>query len=196
MKRCQILLCSFLVVNGMPITAQNIPPMIGTQVGRPKISVPNVMGQAQTEKGYEAAQRAATANAEKELLGVLTNWQSQFSKKDLESLASFYLQSPELLVYWNGREFSGWESVRPELERQLATPEGFQLELKNPRIQVLGRFAWVTSGYERNYWAEGHPTKQEGNLTLILERRRTAWIILHQHASAISGTNSMTISSQ
>jgi ketosteroid isomerase-like protein len=178
------------------LQAQNIPPMIGDHVGKPKIKYPNPLERGQTQKTSESSQPAVTAAAEKELTGFLENWSAQLSRKDIDSLGTHYLQGADLRVYWDSQEYAGWEAFKAELQKWLTSPEGFQLELKSPSIHVFGRFAWITSHYFRQQWLNGRPDRQEGRLTLVLEKRRSVWTILHQHGSAVSSTTKMKLSTK
>jgi ketosteroid isomerase-like protein len=170
------------------LAAQNIPPMIGDRVGKPKLRIPNPLestqtGGSQTSQSSQSGQTPASVVGEREVHSFLENWCSALSKKDMEALSSSYLQSEALRVYWESQEFSGWEPFKAELQRRFTSPEGFQIELKEPQTSVFGRFAWVTTRYVQQTWSEGAPRSQQGHVTLVLEKRRSAWLILHQHAS-------------
>ncbi|MCI0420117.1 MAG: nuclear transport factor 2 family protein [Acidobacteria bacterium] len=184
-----------------PLQAQNIPPMIGDQVGKPKIRIPNPLERAQKEgsqssQSHESTQQTSTAAAERDVNGFLGNWRSSLSRKDMDALSSCYVQTEALRVYWESQELAGWEPFKAEMQRLFASPEGLQLELKEPLTKVFGRFAWVTGRYVRQKWIDGTPKSQEGLLTLVLEKRRSLWIILHQHASAVSGTQPVSLSTE
>jgi ketosteroid isomerase-like protein len=172
-----------------PTFAQNIPPLIGGP-SKPGWKFPNPLDRTQTEQGKDATQQknsnqqTSSAIGEKDVARFLEGWQSGFARKDLSALAACYLQNPDLRVYHEGREFAGWEPFKTELEQMLARSESFQVELKDPELRVFGRFAWVTSHYQQRQWTGGAPRVAEGSLTLILEKRRNLWTILHQHASA------------
>lgn len=195
--RNRLLLGLLCCLTPQGVRAQNIPPMIGDHVGKPKIKYPNPLERAgQTQSGYDAAQQRSSALVEREVTAFLEGWASQFGKKDLNALGACYLQGAELRVYWESQEFAGWEPFKSELEERLSSPEGFQLELKQPQTRVFGRFAWVTGRYVSQRWLDGRPTHQEGRLTLILEKRRTLWTILHQHGSAIPAAEPVTLSTK
>jgi hypothetical protein len=82
------------------------------------------------------------------------------------------------------------------MQRRFASPEGFQIELKEPQTSVFGRFAWVTARYVRQAWADATPRSQEGLITLVLEKRRSAWVILHQHASITTAASPINLSNK
>src|SRR4030095_13643628 len=128
----------------------------------------NPLESAQTG-GSQSSQSGQTASAagEREVHSFLGNWSSALSKKDIEALSSSYLQSEALRVYWESQEFSGWEPFKAEMQRRFASPEGFQIELKEPQTSVFGRFAWVTAHYVRQTWTDSTPRSQEGLITLV-----------------------------
>ena len=175
--------------------------MIGDHVGKPKIRIPNPLGStqtggSQTSQSSQSGQTAASAAGEREVHSFLENWHSSLSKKDVEALSSSYLQSEALRVYWESQEFSGWEPFKAEMQRRFASAEGFQIELKEPQISVFGRFAWVTARYVRQTWTDATPRSHEGLITLVLEKRRSAWVILHQHASITTAASPMNLSTK
>lgn len=183
------------------LSAQNIPPMIGDHVGKPKLRIPNPLGStqtggSQTSQSSQSGQSTASAVGEREVHSFLENWHSALSKKDVGALSSSYLQSEALRVYWESQEFSGWEPFKAEMQHRFASAEGFQIELKEPQISVFGRFAWVTARYLRQTWTDATPRSQEGLITLVLEKRRSVWLILHQHASITATASPMNLSTK
>ena len=183
------------------LPAQNIPPMIGDHVGKPKIRIPNPLESTQTKgsqtsQSSQSGQTAASAAGEREVNGFLENWRSTLAKKDVEALSACYLQTEALRVYWESQEFSGWEPFKAEMQRRFTSPEGFQIELKEPQTSVFGRFAWVTARYVRQTWTARSPRSEEGLITLVLEKRRSAWVILHQHASITTAASPVNLSTK
>lgn len=183
----------FLAAHTIPLLAQNIPPMIGDHVGKPRLRIPNPLESAQkdsskTSEGAQSGQASSLAG-EREVRGFLENWRSALSNKDMEALSSCYLQTESLRVYWDSQEFSGCEPFKVEVLRRFTSPAGFQLELREPHLKVFGRFAWVTTHYSQPTWTEAAPKSQEGLMTLVLEKRRSVWTILHQHASIAAVTS-------
>jgi len=183
------------------LRAQNIPPMIGDQVGKPKLRIPNPLEGtqtrgSQTSQSSQSGQTPASVVGEREVHNFLESWHSSLSKKDMEALSICYLQSDALRVYWESQEFSGWEPFKAEMQRRFASSEGFQIELKDPQTSVFGRFAWVTARYLRQTWTDATPRSQEGLITLVLEKRRSAWVILHQHASLTTAASPINLSNK
>jgi ketosteroid isomerase-like protein len=194
-------LIALLATPPVRLAAQNIPPMIGDQVGKPKLRIPNPLestqtGGSQTSQSSQSGQTPASVVGEREVRSFLENWHSSLSKKDMEALSTCYLQSDALRVYWESQEFSGWGPFKAEMQRRFASPEGFQIELKEPQTSVFGRFAWVTARYVRQSWTDATPRSQEGLMTLVLEKRRSVWVILHQHASITTTPSPVNLSTK
>lgn len=193
----------FILLAAQPgrLPAQNIPPMIGDHVGKPKLRIPNPLesaqtGGSQTSSSSESDQTGGSAAAERDVQGFIENWRSSLSKKDLEALSYCYLQTEALRVYWESQEFTGWAPFKAEMQRRFASPEGLQLELREPQAKVFSRFAWVTARYLRQAWTEATPKSQEGLMTLVLEKRRSVWVILHQHASIAASASPLNLSTK
>lgn len=191
----------FVLVATQParLAAQNIPPMIGDHVGKPKLRIPNPLESAQkdssqTSQGSQSGQSTASAAGEREIRGFLENWRSSFAKKDLEAFSSSYLQTEGLRVYWESQEFTGWEPFKTEIQRRFASSEGLQFEIKEPKMYAFGRFGWVTAHCVWQTWPDAKPKPQEGFMTLVLEKRRSVWLILHQHISIAAGPSPVTVS--
>ena len=159
-----IALCVLLAAQPARFAAQNIPPMIGDHVGKPKIRIPNPLESTQTKgsqtsQSSQSGQTAGSAAGEREVNGFIENWRSTLAKKDVEALSACYLQTEALRVYWESQEFSGWEPFKAEMQRRFTSAEGFQIELKEPQTSVFGRFAWVTARYVRQTWTAGKPSE-------------------------------------
>ncbi len=187
------------------LRAQNIPPLVGGP-GKPGWKFPNPLEKTEPGRGKDSSRQPSSrqttdsqnsaTTGERDILRVLESWRSGFARKDLTALGSLYSQTEDLRVYWEGREFSGWRALKGKLERVLASPEGLQMELRDPEVHSFGRFAWILARYESRHWVGGAPRQREGHLTLLLEQRRTFWTIVHQHASATLGTVDLNLTSQ
>ena len=85
-------LCMLLATEPARLAAQNIPPMIGDHVGKPKLRIPNPLGStqtggSQTSQSSQSGQTAASVVGEREIHSFLENWHSSLSKKDVEALS-------------------------------------------------------------------------------------------------------------
>ncbi len=187
-----ICLRSMLVILGLigclrQAYAQNIPPLIGDQVGKPKITIPNPLGQQGRQK-EASGQNYSLSPQDVEIHDFLNGFVKNVADKDLEKLGSRYSQDPAPVVYWDSREFRGWESIQIEWEKLLGQAGGMKLTFKDLDIHVFGRFAWVTSRYLLEGLEGGNPRELDGHVTFVLEKKRAQWLILHEHLSQASGS--------
>jgi ketosteroid isomerase-like protein len=179
----------FVLLAAQParLPAQNIPPMIGDHVGKPKLRIPNPLesaqkGSSQTSQSSQSGQNTASALGEREIHGFLENWRSSLAKKDMEALSYCYLQTETLRVYWESQEFSGWEPFKAEMQRRFASPEASNSEVKESQTSAFGRFAWVTA---HCVWQtlDRRCRRSRKVYDACAGKRRSAWLILHQHIS-------------
>ena len=169
------------------VYGQNIPPLIGDQVGKPKITIPNPLGQ-QGRQRDASGQSYSTSPQDAEIHEFLNGFVKNVADKDLEKLGARYSQEPAPVVYWDSREFRGWEAIQAEWEKLLGRAGGMKLTFKDLDIHVFGRFAWVTSTYLLENLEGGKPHELDGHLTFVLEKKRAQWLILHEHVSQASGS--------
>lgn len=165
--------------------AQNIPPFIGGGLNKPKVNFPNPLEQRETPRRRESAQRTAVIPQDTELRQLLDQLSLGYSSKNLDTLGTCYLQTEELKVYWESQEFRGWGSFKGGLEQIFNSSLTVKLELTAVETHVFGRFAWVTAHYSREQLKAGVPSSQQGRLTLILQKSKANWNILHEHSSPL-----------
>jgi len=172
-----LLLCCLGFLHG-----QNIPPLIGDQVGKPKIAMPNPLGQ-QGQQRDGSNQSYSVSTQDMEIHGFLDGFVKNLADRDLERIGACYSQQPSLVVYWNAQELRGWEAVQAHWQKVLGEMGGVKLTLSDADIHVFGRFAWVIAKYHAESLEGGRPLRQDGHITFVLEKKRAQWLILHEHAS-------------
>jgi ketosteroid isomerase-like protein len=166
---------------------QNIPPMIGDQVGKPKIVVPNPLSQAGQQRDG-TSQTYSTSAQDAEIHSFLDGFAQGLADRDLEKIGACYSQQPGLVVYWYSLELRGWEAVQARWQKTLSEMGSLKLTLNDPDIHVFGRFAWVTAKYHKQGLQGGNVPEQDGHVTLVLEKKRAQWLILHEHVSKGEGS--------
>ena len=165
---------------------QNIPPSIGDKVGQPKVNIPNPLGRQGQQKSKESAQSPGASSQDLEVRNFLNDYVKKFSSRNLEQIGAYYLQDPSLMVYWESKELRGWEAVQSELQKVFQKVDSFKLTLSDLDIHVFGRFAWATGNYRRESTEAGKSTAKEGRTTLVMQKMRANWYILHEHDSVRS----------
>jgi ketosteroid isomerase-like protein len=169
------------------VHGQNIPPLIGDQVGKPKITIPNPLNKQGQQKGGSNPSYSPSAQ-DTEIQSFLDTFVKSLAERDLAGIGACYSQQPELIVYWNSRELRGWELVQAHWQKVLGEIGAVKLTLNDPDIHVFGRFAWVTARYHREDMQGGKTCGEDGHVTFVLEKKRTQWLILHEHVSQAPGS--------
>lgn len=171
-----------ILASHLTMNAQHLPPMIGNQIGKPKINIPNPLERA-GQSTDQSSQSQAMRTQESELRGFLESYTASLSNRNLDELVRFYWHGQELTVFWNSLEFRGWESFGGQLEKILLFPAFGKFSLKDPDFHILGRLAWITTECRLENADQNNPEDRTARLTLILEKRRNIWSIVHQHVS-------------
>ncbi len=165
--------------------AQNIPPLIGTDIKNPGIKVPNPMGQTGTQRQSDHGQQSPTKVQENEIGKFMEGLTSAYGNKNREFIVSSYSQDPGLIIFWNGMPLSGISIFSQSLNGWLAQTDTLSFELLQPDIHILGRFAWVSSQCRVKTYKGGIESILAGTMTWILERKRSSWVILHEHRTLL-----------
>jgi ketosteroid isomerase-like protein len=182
-----MLVVVYLLGSVCDVRSQNIPPLIGDKVGKPKIAIPNPLDrQGQQREGSN--QSYSTSAQDAEIHSFLDSFVKSLADRDLEKIGACYSQQPGLVVYWNSQEFQGWEAVQTHWQKALDEMGGAKWTLSDSDVHVFGRFAWVTAKYHRESLEQGKPLRQDNHVTFVLEKRRAQWLILHEHVSQGSGS--------
>jgi ketosteroid isomerase-like protein len=164
------------------VHSQNIPPLIGDQVGKPKVAIPNPLNKQEQQTDNSNQTYSASAQ-DAEIHRFLEGFANSLADQDLEKIGACYSQQPGLIVYWNSQELRGWETVQARWQKTLSEVGGLKLTLNDPDIHVFGRFAWVTARYRKEGLQEGQAPGRDGHVTFVLEKKRAQWLILHEHVS-------------
>ena len=182
-----VLVVIYLLGGVCEVRSQNIPPLIGDKVGKPKIIIPNPLGQ-QGQQRAGSNQSYSTSAQDAEIHGFLDSFVKSLADRDLEKIGACYSQQPGLVVYWNSQELQGWEAVQTHWQKALGELGGAKWTLSDAEIHVFGRFAWVTAKYHRECPEQAKSPGEDGRVTFVLEKKRSQWLILHEHVSNRSGS--------
>lgn len=174
-----------VMVHPSHFLAQNIPPLIGTDIKNPGIKIPNPMEQTGTQRQSDHGQQSPTKVQENEIGKFMEGLTSAYGSRNRELIVSSYSQDPGLIIFWNGMPLSGISIFSQSLNGWLAQSDTLSFELLQPDIHILGRFAWVSSQCRVRSFKGGVESTLTGSMTWILERKRSSWIILHEHRTLL-----------
>jgi ketosteroid isomerase-like protein len=77
----------------------------------------------------------------------------------------------------------GWASYVPLYQQQRARTQQVRLERTNTIIKVDGVVAWASYQWDFSGIVDGRPMNAQGQTTLIMEKRKDRWVIVHNHTS-------------
>src|SRR5215213_691926 len=104
---------------------------------------------------------------------------------DVDAVTGAYWNSPQLVLFNNnGTVTRGWEQMRSNRESSYAKLKDVKLEVRDVRVQMLGRegaviaFLWTQS---QTY--DGTPDTATGRTTLVFRRIGKQWKVVHAHIS-------------
>ena len=165
--------------------AQNIPPLIGTEIKNPGIKFPNPMEQTGPQRQNDHGQQSPTKAQEVEINKFIEGLTSAYSNRNREIVVSAYAQDPGLIIYWNGKQLNGASQFKEALEGWLNQVDTLSIELQQLDTHIFGRFAWVASQCLVKTYKGSVESELEGTMTWVLERKRSAWVILHEHRTLL-----------
>ncbi len=79
----------------------------------------------------------------------------------------------------------GWANFLRAYQNQRQRMQSGRLDRSNTYINVRGNLAWVVYQWEFAAVVDGKPTSARGHTTLILEKRKDRWLIVHNHTSLV-----------
>ncbi|MFN8008376.1 MAG: nuclear transport factor 2 family protein [Terriglobia bacterium] len=188
MTRALFCCCQWFVLTGICLGttfAQNLPPLIGTEIKNPGIHVPNPMEQVGAQRQTTNNQSSPTRVQESEIAQFLEGVTSAYSHRDRERILTAYAQDPELIVAWDGALLAGVEKFDEALEPWLKQFDILAIELKQPKVHVMGRMAWISSSILVRASTQGTENLKAGTVTWMLEKKRATWVIVHEHRTLL-----------
>ncbi len=106
-----------------------------------------------------------------------------FETGDLTPLDTLY--HPDVLIYEWGSVSRSWETYRDEhLAPELDAFDDRRFILEDRNIRVAGNTAWATFSYTMEAGPQEDRLYASGVGTMIFQKLRGRWLIVHSHTSA------------
>ena len=77
----------------------------------------------------------------------------------------------------------GWSNYLPIYQQQRARMQQVRMDRTNTYIKVSGNVGWACYQWDFTGVVDGNQTSSQGQTTLVLEKRNTKWMIVHNHTS-------------
>jgi ketosteroid isomerase-like protein len=103
--------------------------------------------------------------------------------KDIERMHQCYADDVTFVSGIWAPPVVGWASYLPLYQQQRARTQQVVLERTNTVIKVDNVVAWATYQWDFSGTVDGQPMNSQGQTTLIMEKRNSHWIIVHNHTS-------------
>jgi ketosteroid isomerase-like protein len=90
---------------------------------------------------------------------------------------------------------AGWDNYAKAYQRQRDRTQNVVLDRTNTIIKVVGNVSWASYQWEFRGMVDGSPMTVRGQTTLILEKQKDRWMIVHNHTSLAqeaAGTQRLT----
>jgi ketosteroid isomerase-like protein len=138
-------------------------------------------GQTRAQRATAAAD-AATTRAVREAFDTLIDG---IRKANVDTVMSVYWNSPQLVLFNNnGTVTRTWDQVKSNRQSLYAKVEDVKLDVRDVRVQVLGRdAAVVTCLWTQSQTTDGKPETASGRLTLVFQQIGGDWKAMHAHTS-------------
>ena len=85
----------------------------------------------------------------------------------------------------------GWNNYLAAYQQQHARMQQIRMDRTNTYIKYSGNFAWACYQWEFSAVVDGQPSAARGQTTLIMEKRDSRWVIVHNHTSVAPTTESI-----
>ncbi|MCL6481200.1 MAG: nuclear transport factor 2 family protein [Firmicutes bacterium] len=111
-----------------------------------------------------------------------------------EMLAGWQIGDPQLLRKYYADDvivvsgayeppLVGWENYWRAYQAQRQRMQSVRLDRRNTVLRIKGDLAWATYQWEFQGLVDQQPAFFQGHTTLILERQKEGWRIVHNHTS-------------
>jgi hypothetical protein len=118
------------------------------------------------------------------ILTLLERLNQGFARHDVQQILDLFAPDPQIVFIGSEADETaiGPTQLRTLLEGLFARPETYQWRWGQPHLGVTGHLAWLST--EAVLLIEGPERLQlPYRITLVLQRRGNAWLIVHYHGS-------------
>ena len=77
----------------------------------------------------------------------------------------------------------GWSNYVVLYQQQHARTQRIRMDRSNTYIKVQGALGWACYQWEFAGIVDGQPMNSQGQTTLVIEKRNSHWVIVHNHTS-------------
>lgn len=129
--------------------------------------------------------RAASVTEEQKVEEVVAAVVEAYRAGDYEAMGAYYAPEVTMVPGDYGPPVLGWTNVVARYRAAQAGLSSVEMIRDNTRIQVRGKLAWAVYQWRFAAMLGSDPISALGHTTLVLEKRKGRWVIVHNHTSAL-----------
>ena len=116
---------------------------------------------------------------------VLQNVSRGFTGQDTEGLLSLFGDDKDTMLIGSGVDEKriGKSQIRAQLERDWAQADVISAQFKVSGVSARANVAWTFGGLIIKAKAKGRLIKMCGRFTMVLEKKKSRWVIMQSHFS-------------
>lgn len=127
---------------------------------------------------------AAAASDEEAIRAVVMQHAKAHETGDLAMVEKLWVHDDSATVAEGGSFNYGWTEFRDHhLRPEFEAMKNVKFPIEDIKIHVKGGLAWVTFSYKMSGEYKGRAFDNAGAATLVLEKRGSDWLIVHEHTS-------------
>jgi ketosteroid isomerase-like protein len=143
--------------------------------------------QQQRDSQGRSPGRASTLQDEKELRALVPKIVAAWESFDLAKVARYYASDPDLTYFdMAPMKYNNWAEYREGVQKLFFEPnQSGQFKINDDlRVHARSRLAWATFTFGADLVSkQGRSSHVDGRWTMVLEKRSTGWIVVHEHVS-------------
>lgn len=127
----------------------------------------------------------ADSKTEAEVKAVLKTFVESYAKRDLDALMGCFAPDGDVLLYGTGADEKrlGTTEIEIQAKRDWEQTETASMVLQSMSVSGAGPVAWVAADGALDLRAEGQDMHVPVRITFVLEKRGSAWLVVHAHFS-------------
>lgn len=127
----------------------------------------------------------AGSSDEEKIEAVIAGLIEAYRKGDTAALGRSYAAEVTVVPGDYNPPVRGWANVQPRYQQAFAALSGMEMVRENTQLVRRGNLAWAVYQWRVAGVAGPQTIGTQGHTTLILEKRKGEWLIVHNHTSAV-----------
>lgn len=108
-----------------------------------------------------------------------------YSSGDYDTLGRYYAPDVTVVPGDYSPTLSGWSNVMPRYRQAHLAYGHIELVRENTKITRRGKIAWASYQWQLAGLRGKELLEVQGQTTLVLEKRKGLWVIVHNHTSLV-----------